>query len=432
MAYFAGQPVLAKLFVGRKAAKHFALEEAGARLLAQQSLPTPPLLESGFAPREKVGWLLFTYLANARTLAEQLADDTGFDTMLRATVAIAHLHAQGLWQEDLHPGNLLLQEEKFFWIDGGSIRAEEPGRPLSPARALDNYGMFLAQLPLRRMLAENALADALAVYQKANPACAIEMSALKKAVARQRRARLRDWLRKIGRTCSDFIRRQNGWRGAFGLTMIRREEADRLAPLLANPDAFIAQGEIYKDGGTATVARVTFEGRALIVKRYNIKNWRHRLSRCWRESRAYTSWREGNRMLALGLETARPLAMIEERWFWLRGRAWLILEHVAGENALNWLKTPEQQPEIKALQTLMAELAAARLSHGDMKGTNLIWQAESRRWALIDLDGMRAHRCGFFYQSAHRRDLRRLLQNWPEEGATGALRQTLVKLFTQA
>jgi tRNA A-37 threonylcarbamoyl transferase component Bud32 len=433
VASLAGRAALAKLFVGDKAAKRFAAEKAGAGLLAGQSLLTPTLLESGFAPEEKAGWLLFEYLDGAKTLAEKLAvaheEGQGQETALvrHATAAIAQLHAKGLWHEDLHPGNLLDQKGLLFWIDGDGIRAETPGRALSPARALDNFGMFLAQLPLRQTLTEDMLAAARAIYHTINPASTDgwSLSALAKAVARERKKRLRDWLRKICRDCGSFIRHQNGWRGAFGVTLVRREEADALAPLLDDPDAFIERGEIYKDKGAATVARVTLRDRQLVIKRCNIKSFWHRLWRCWRESRAFVSWREGNRMLALGLETAKPLAVIEERVFWLRGRAWLVLEHVEGENALVRLKNPEQRREIGALQVLFAELQAARLSHGDMKGTNLIWREASGRWALIDLDAMQSHRCEFSFRRANRRDLARLLKNWPDEGASAPLRQTL-------
>ncbi|MCL2075136.1 MAG: serine/threonine protein kinase [Betaproteobacteria bacterium] len=425
VASFAGRTVLAKFLVGNKAAKRFAAEKSGVLLLAEQSLPTPPLLDSGFA--ENAGWLLFEYLVGAKTLAEKLTGEQYRETVFRAAAAVAQLHAQGLWHKDLHPGNLLEQEGKLFWIDGDGIRAEQPRRALSSARALDNYALFLAQLPLCQTLAENSIAALCAAYQTVNPASGEgwRSSTLARAVARRRQTRLRNWLGKIKRDCSDFVRRQNGWRGAFGLTMVRREEADKLAPLLADPDAFIARGEICKDGGTATVALVTLNNRQLVIKRYNIKNLRHRLSRSWRESRAWVSWREGNRMLALGMETAKPLAVIEERSFWLRGRAWLIMEHVEGENALIRLQSPEQRKEIDAIKTLLAELEAARLSHGDMKGTNLVWREGSERWALLDLDSMRAHRCDFACRRARRRDLARLLQNWPD--ATSLLRQTLVE-----
>jgi hypothetical protein len=52
-----GRPVLAKLLVGSKAARHFQRELEGVRLLAAQSMTTPLLLADGLKDGEG-GWLL--------------------------------------------------------------------------------------------------------------------------------------------------------------------------------------------------------------------------------------------------------------------------------------------------------------------------------------------------------------------------------------
>jgi hypothetical protein len=56
-----GRPVLAKLLVGSKAARHFQRELDGVRLLAAQGLTTPLLLADGLKDGEG-GWLLFDFL----------------------------------------------------------------------------------------------------------------------------------------------------------------------------------------------------------------------------------------------------------------------------------------------------------------------------------------------------------------------------------
>jgi tRNA A-37 threonylcarbamoyl transferase component Bud32 len=395
--------VLAKLLVGKKAARQFARERDGARLLAAQGLPAPPLLAAEYAAGSG-GWLLFPFLENARAPGEEELD--------MAVRAIAHLHARGLWQEDLHPDNLLLQDGQLYFVDGGGIRAQTPGQALSSPRALDNLGMFYAQWPIR---VEAGLSGALALYRAQNPASGgkMHLPALQRAVSRQRRARLRDWLKKITRECSGFCLRK---KGAFGFCAVRRDKEEIIAPLLESPDAHIDAGHLCKDGGTATVARVEVSGQTFVIKRYNIKHFFHALSRCWRRSRAWRAWREGNRLLALGIPTARPLAIIERRWCWFSGVAYLIMEDLPGEDILHRLQAGEvaaNAAEIDAVGALFSDLRRARLSHGDMKGNNLIWQ--ENRWALIDLDAMRAHRQRLTFERAHRRDCRRFLRNWPPD-----------------
>ncbi|MDR1351233.1 MAG: hypothetical protein LBJ59_10785 [Zoogloeaceae bacterium] len=412
--------VLAKLLVGKKAARQFAQEQNGAGLLAAQGLPTPTLLAAECGADG--GWLLFEFLENARV--------PGVESIDEAVRAIARLHERGLWQEDLHPDNLLAQDGQLCFVDGGGIRAETPGQALSPKRALENLGMFYAQWPIRM---EAGLSGALASYCAQNPAsgAGMSVSALQKAVTRQRRSRLRDWLKKIARECSSFCVRE---KSASGFCVVRRDAEKILSPLLKNPDAFINAGHLYKTGGAATVARVEVGGRTFVLKRYNIKHFRHALSRCWRRSRAWRAWREGNRLLALGIPTAKPLALVERRWFWFSGVAYLVTEYLPGEDILRRLQaedalaTPAANvAEIAAVGALFADLLRARLSHGDMKGHNLIWQEEEACWALIDLDAMRAHRQAATFERAHQRDCKRFLRNWPPDSPLSRYFSGLIK-----
>jgi len=424
LADWQGRRVLAKLLVGPKAARHFARERDGARLLREQGLDTPELLADGFAAGEG-GWLLFDYLDDAESLgAAWLAVEhhaplsAAQQTVLgEALEAIGQLHGKGLWQADLHLDNLLHQAGRLYLIDGGGVRAEIPGQPLSRARALENLGLFFAQLPAAL---EPFTEDLLVHYLLANGEHALPLQALLAEVARVRRWRLRDYMRKVARDCTLFSVR----RGAFGLRALRREAEPALAGLLAAPDAAVAQGQALKRGGTASVARVDLAGRPLVVKRYNIKGLGHWLKRCWRPSRAWHSWREGNRLAFLGIATPQPLAVLEWRCCWLRGRAYLITDYAAGQDIIArfapCLEAREgtaapPAAELAALDQLFAALLRERISHGDLKGTNLLWQ--DGRWALIDLDAVRQHRSPRRFARAYARDRARFLRNWPADSA---------------
>jgi Ser/Thr protein kinase RdoA (MazF antagonist) len=65
----------------------------------------------------------------------------------------------------------------------------------------------------------------------------------------------------------------------------------------------------------------------------------------------------------------------------------------------------------EALQQLFSQLAAARISHGDLKATNLLW--DSGRIALIDLDALQVHRRHASWRRAAAVDRARLIRNWP-------------------
>lgn len=416
-AHWQGRRVLAKLLVGAKAARQHARECNGARLLAGQHLESPALLEAGLS--EEGGWLLFEFLAAAQSLgsawqalAAEPADAPARRQLLgEALQMIGRLHAAGLWQDDLHLDNLLRQAGRLQLIDAGSIRAATPGQPLPAAQARDNLALFFAQLPAEQDASIDAL---LADYRAGHPQAApLSAAALRAPIARMRRGRLKDYLKKLGRDCSLFAAR----RSTQGLQVVRRDQAERLAPLLTDPDAAIAAGQALKRGGSATVARIELDGQPLVIKRYNLKNTLHWLKRCWRPSRAWHSWVEGNRLAFLGIATPKPLAVREDRRFGLRGRAWLITEHAGAEDILTRFAAHVQgtppEAELQALERLFAALQRERISHGDLKGTNLLWQ--DGQWMLIDLDALRAHRCPRRFARAHTRDRARFLRNWPAD-----------------
>lgn len=419
LAEWRGRPVLAKLLVGAKAQRHFQREHEGARLLAEQQLNTPALLAEGFADGQG-GWLLFEYLDGAQSLwdawravaGEPLLSDAQQAALGEALTAIAGLHARGLWQADLHLDNLLRHAGQLYLIDGGAVQAEQPGQPLSRQRVLENLGMFFAQLPAEL---EPFIEELLVHYLLANAEHALPLEALLIEVAKVRRWRLRDYLKKIGRDCSLFAARV----GAFGLRVVRREDGERLGGLLDQPDAAIAAAPLLKDGGSATVALVPVGEQSVVIKRYNVKGWLHWLRRFWRPSRAWHSWVEGHRLELLGIATPRPLAVREQRWCWLRGRAWLVTEQCPGQSLAErfaiYVDSAPPESELQALESLLAALIHERISHGDFKATNLFWCAG--RWNLIDLDAMRQHRRSGSFARAFAEDRARLLRNWPVDSS---------------
>lgn len=418
LARWRGRTVLAKLLVGAKAERHFQRELSGARLLAEQGLVTPELLADGFVAAGQGGWLLFDYLDGAESLwdawraveREASLSDAQQAVLGEALNVIGQLHASGLWQADLHLDNLLRHDGRLFVIDGGGVQVESAGQPLSRQRVLENLGVFFAQLPAEL---EPFIEELLVHYLLANGEHALPLEALLKEVDKVRRWRLRDYLKKVGRDCSLFAARI----GAFGLRVVRREQSTALAPILADPDAALEVGHLYKTGGAATVARIELNGRPLVLKRYNIKNWLHGLKRFWRPSRAWHSWVEGHRLELLGIATPRPLAVIERRWCWLRGRAYLLTEYCGGPDLIArfapYVASAPPEAELAALDRLFAALIRERISHGDFKGHNLFW--DEGRWSLIDLDAVRQHRRQASFARAYARDRARFLRNWPSE-----------------
>ena len=414
-----GPALLIKLFIDRHSARHWQREHEGIAALAAAGIPTPRALDA--RPLPGGGHLLLTeFLAPARTvldawrpLAARPPGDADVVALLTPVFALlGRVHAAGLSHDDLHFGNFLHHGEgdarRLLLIDGDAVRTHAE-KPLVEKFAARDLAMLTAQLPRTWLVDPAHMTPLFDAYVAANPRPPAP-AALQRALAVEQLWRLRDYLAKTGRDCSLFkVTRSLG-----RYTAVLRSEAETLAPLLADPDRYLEDGVALKRGNTCTVARVDIGGRTLVVKRYNLKNWRHALSRAWRPSRAAHSWREGHRLRLFGIPTPAPLALVEERRGPLRGRAWLITEHCAGPDLLQHLD-PERVPpaaEAAALRRLFALLHRERLSHGDLKATNLLWDEGEVK--LIDLDAMQQHRDAASHARAWRRDRRRLLQNWPQ------------------
>lgn len=418
-AQWRGRRVLAKLFVAQHNSRHWERERQGIDALRAANLPTPDIVGTG---RLAGGghFLLTEFLDDSRTLAERWlalgtdAEPPGNPPALAvlqpAFALVGRLHAAGLVQTDLHLGNFLDYRDELFLIDGDGIQRAAKG-PVSLAQeTLDNLALLVAQLPLAWESCVDVLVTA---YTSEQHRLRPEREALLLAVERARTQRLAHFLGKTLRDCSQFAVRSTT--SLFSAAV--RTEKEVLSDLLEYPDRAIEKGQMLKDGNTCTVARVEIEGRALVVKRYNLKSFHHALSRFWRPSRAWHSWVAGHRLAFYGIATPAPLALLEERVGPLRRRAFLVTEFCPGDNLLQHL-SPDREPdpvEAAAIMAFFGALFRLKISHGDMKATNLIWHGG--RLVVIDLDAMVQHDRYAAFARDWRRDRSRFLRNWPAHSA---------------
>ena len=324
----------------------------------------------------------------------------------------------------------------------------ETGPTVSPGRAQENTESSQVFLPLEERNERRAFFGG---DSEEDGNSGLD-TALQAATDRAREVRLTDYLRKIRRDCTLFqVDRRPGQ-----FSVVLREYADALAPVLADPDAWVGRGTMLKNGRSATVVRITLDAAPLstagdsalphhacptadptlsspatssqtsmpggatssplVLKRYNLKSGLHALSRALRPSRAWHAWCAGHRLRLLGIPTPTPLAIIEERSGPLRGRAWLITEWCEGTRLIEHFghdgaRAPNEA-EARALTALFTSLRRARITHGDLKAHNLFWQ--DGRLALIDLDAMVHHNRATADARAWHKDRARFLRNWPE------------------
>lgn len=413
-----GETLLVKLFFRRR---DYRRECAGLELLHAHGVPSP---EVRWRHREARAWLLATeFLTDADSLAGRL-DDANAQADVGAVLALlGALHRAGLVQRDAHLDNFLIRAGVAHAIDGAGIR-----RVRGSGALRTNLALLLAQFPptwdvrLRGLVRSSygGLDDGTLDNGSVDTG-----AALLRDWRRARQRRLRAYRRKCVRSCSEFVV-ERSW---YHFTARRRECADGgFLRLLANPELTVAGAPRLKDGNSATVVRAAAATSDLVVKRYNVKDWRHALRRAPRRSRAWVAWQNASTLAHLGVPTASALGLREGRWGPLRRVTYLISEASAGVPLREWAaaRGAGAMPAWldRALVDILAALAAAGLSHGDLKASNFLVEEASQRLLLIDLDAMRLHRSARRALRAQRRDRARFLANWD-----GALHQHFAGLL---
>ena len=187
--------------------------------------------------------------------------------------------------------------------------------------------------------------------------------------------------------------------------------------LLANPDASRRNtaARSLKNGNTCTVWSIPLDGRRLVVKRYNIKGEAHSIKRAVQRTRARVSWHGAHPLNRYGIQTPSPVAMVEKKFGPLHRQSYYISEFVPGEYcgdffSSNAASLREKEMAAGRIIALFAALAAGQISHGDMKGTNIL--ITNGQPVLIDLDGVRQHRLALIYARYHQKDKKRFLKTF--------------------
>jgi tRNA A-37 threonylcarbamoyl transferase component Bud32 len=413
--------VVLKLFNKKRSGdKYFQQEIDGYQRVKQALLPSAELLLTGESHCGRFAVVVYRYLANAVDVEQCWRESEGETEsedksrlFQRVLVATAKLHNSGCYQSDIHLGNFMLSGEQLYLVDMGSVATEVPGKPLSAVRSRENLALLVAQLFIdEQALLERHLTDYLSV--RSWTAEDFPLAEINSSVRQLWSKRKNDYLKKCFRDCTEIIYRKNWYQE---LACKRTWLDAQTQQLVDNPDLFIENGELLKDGNSATVARVIIADRELVIKRYNMKNAMHRLKRCWRPSRAAVSWRNAHLLMMAGIPTPEPLAMIESRFGPLRGQAYYICEHIAADEMLDvYRRRKPQEQELKGLLRLLGIMAELQISHGDMKAQNFLIDA-GHNVAVIDLDAMREHQDEDVWRKHFRKDIRRFMKNWDDNKA---------------
>jgi tRNA A-37 threonylcarbamoyl transferase component Bud32 len=302
-----------------------------------------------------------------RGLAESVLITEGFDGVpldqaerpdLNAVLRfIEQMHARGVLQRDLHPGNLLVHRQT------GELRLVDlHGIELQPAVSPEERDANLAFL---RMF----------LPVPVSPEIQRRSALLRRAHLAYRSKRCLKHNREFAPMRFGALRWQvrHPW--------LRPE----LESVLRAPDAFLAaSARLLKSGRASTVGL----GEGFVLKRYNLR-WnkpQNLFKDCFRSSKARRAFRKAYHLELVGVPTARPIATADLRRLGVLVRSYLLMEAIPGATDLGqWRGQPATA--LRAAAELIARLHDEGFAHRDLKETNLIFDRQGRLF-LIDLEGL--------------------------------------------
>lgn len=213
-----------------------------------------------------------------------------------------------------------------------------------------------------------------------------------------------DWLQ------NDIIHHA-GWSSQFcqvaETETVLKADHNALSDLLSNP------ASLLKHDRTTTVGKLELSQQSLVLKRYNARSQGHKLKRALRKSRARRCWSMSYAFARAGLNVAPPVLMYEHRFGPVRLDSYFVSQFLQGDELLSALPNMgdrERVAVVSAIEAAFSKMRTAKLTHGDMKASNLMWV--SGALYFVDLDAAQQHRNVVSWRAKHAKDKKRFLKNW--------------------
>lgn len=409
--------VIVKFFFSWRAEKHMRRELAGSKYLTLTKIKTPAVLGYGKTVKPGSHFVIYEQVLTNVDLEHEWISRQDEETLKKLLFAMQDIvslqHQNGLFYTDPHPHNFIFTEGGVYLVDTTDVRCEHHRIALSVDKSLRNLAILYAQLA---PAFESIVVEAFERYclkrgWRVSDRLREKMLQL---LYKQRQKRLKKFLCKTLNMSRYFIAK-NRLMDRFA---VRRDFYDtEVNQFLKKPEPFLSEAEVIKPGNTCTGFRRTLGGRDVVIKRYNVKDFKHFIRLNTRQSRAIRSWLYANAMSLFCLPTARANAFLEKRlWGIFQATSYFICDYLDGELLIHYL--PKANDELLAsisdqLIHFLIAFRSMRVVHGDLKATNFIVQ-EGKLY-LIDLDGMKCCCSAKEFQIGFRDDLKRFLENWVDD-----------------
>ena len=194
--------------------------------------------------------------------------------------------------------------------------------------------------------------------------------------------------------------------------LIRKDQEQQTEELLKFIDDeiyLIESGEVIKNEKGHLVVRVKTPNYDFYVKKYRIKNLLHGFSRLFKSTRASNAWKATLWFNAVGIKTAKPIFLCEERGILGAKTSYFVTESIRGkrlDKALN--ESKDNDLIVNSIDAFFKRMDWLDLKHGDAKTSNFFID---KSLVAFDLDSANKIDINSFLTNTLSRDKKRILKS---------------------
>jgi hypothetical protein len=201
-----------------------------------------------------------------------------------------------------------------------------------------------------------------------------------------------------------------------------------------NPHALLADGSSLQEKIRCRVTRLDHADGPFIWKHHNWGSFGRTVRRSLNRSVARKAWHDGHFLLAAGIPTPRPRAMLERRVGPLCTCSYVLTDYVPGTSLYRFMRFSQPAKEIvhylaEQVAIIWQQLDELCVCHNDFKTENLLVDPQGKVW-LIDLDRLRRFRHRGRMRRKQARDAADLFhpRNWRNRPAAAEVfRQSILR-----
>ncbi len=400
-----------------------------ALMLAKNGFDTPAVVAMGECTDglfNRKSFLATFVVENSKAIYQLIPENSkisdkeqlqGWRQLIRAFGrTVGRMHAKDIFHGDLRLGNVLARQEENFWrfffLDNERTKKFDKLPLELRVKNLVQVNMArkgnLGNTDRMRFFREYCAETKISKKQSKS----LAEKVIEKTYRRLNKERMvKRKLRKCLRTNARYLRIKTG----KYLAVFDRNFCEGTEPIdfIEQIDMLMDKGQTLKNDKTSYVSRLTWNGKDVVVKRYNYRGFIHSLRHTIKKSRARRAWLHAHRLTMLQIPTPKPLAYIEHRKGPLVWKSYLVTDFIEGQNLDCFLRDDNisNQQKTTAIQQVVKQLEMlqkCRLTHGDFKHTNILITQSGP--VLTDLDGMKSYSSNLIYHRRQTRDVARFLE----------------------